>query len=126
VELLYQVFIRVDRLGVAFETVDNLLNLDWVAICFFQFLGVSKSNVLETVNLTESPEHRVAVLSTALDLEHFAEVKLLQSVEGKVIHHLVLGQRLGRVDRQISGNILVRVDSFHGFEETEFANDVLR
>lgn len=118
--------IRVDRGRVALKTVNDLLNLNRVSISGLNLLRVSESDILKTVNFTEGPEHGITILASALDLEHFSQIKLLKCMKSKIVHHLVLGKRLSRVYREISGHIIMRILCFHGFKEAELADDVLR
>lgn len=121
-KLLDKVLIGIDLVGRSIETVNDLLDLDGVAVCVLNLRGVSKGNVFETVDLTKAPEHLVAILTSTLNLEHFAEVKLLKSSQSKVINHLTLGEWLSGVHAQIVGNIVTGVVVLEGLEEAELAN----
>ena len=117
---------RVDLNGRTFETVNDLLNLNWVSIGRLDFLRIGEGDVFKTVYLAEAPEHGISILASALDLEHLTKVKFLKCVQSEVVDHLVLGQRLRRVDAQVVGDISVRVEGLEGVEEAELAHDVLR
>ena len=117
--------IRIDCLRISLEAINNLLDLNWISIGCLNFLGVSKGNVFKTVDFTKGPEHWVSVLSRALDLEHFPQVEFLEGVNSDVVHHLVFSERLGGIDREVSGNIIVGVLHVHGLEEAELAHDIL-
>ena len=125
-QLLQQMLVRVNSGGVALDAVDDLLDLHWVAIGGLDLLRVGEGDVLETVNFTEGPEHGIAVLTSALDLEHLAQIELLERVQGEVVHHLVLGEWLRGVDGEVGGDVVLGVERVHGLEEAELADDVLR
>lgn len=78
----------------ALETVNDLLDLNRVSIGVLDLLGVGEGDVLETVNFTEAPEHGINILTSALDLEHVAKIKLLKGMKCEVVDHFILSEGL--------------------------------
>lgn len=94
------------------DLIDDFLNLVWVAVCSVELLGVTESDVLKTVDLTEGPEDGVGVLSDTANLEDFAEVGLLRDTLNHVIQKLGLGERILVVYGQVIENFFLCRASF--------------
>ncbi len=125
-QLLHEVLVGVNGVGAPFKTINDLLDLNWVSIGLPHLLWVRECDVFQTVNLAEAPEHRVIVLASAFHLVELAKVEFLERVQCEIVGHLILCEGLCGVGAQVVGDIRVRVESFEGLEEAEFAHNVLR
>jgi hypothetical protein len=76
-----EAFERVSSCWVPFNFVNDLLNFNRVALGLVDLLRISEGDVLKTMDFTEAPEHRISILTAALNLEHLAQVKFLEGVE---------------------------------------------
>jgi hypothetical protein len=124
-QLLHEMLKGFDSGGRALNAIDYLLDLDWVALSIIDLLGVGEGKVFETVDLTEAPEHGVSIFAATLDLEHLSKVKLLERVQGQVVDHLILSERLGRVQGEVGGYFVVGIGDLLSLEETELSDDIV-
>jgi len=125
-QILHQILEGINVLRSTIITINNLLDLHWISICSENLLRVSKGNVLKAVNLAKAPEHGIAVFTSSLDSEHLPEVKFLHGMESEIVSHLVLGEGLCRVDREVGGDVILDISLLESLEEAELGHNVLR
>lgn len=106
--------------------VDKSLKSNWISTSLSDFLWVDQSEVFKTVDLAESPEHVIFILTRSLNLEFLLESLINLSTISESVKHLSLGKWTRGVNVKIVLNLFLGVGVTNTvFENTESADQVV-
>jgi len=111
--------------NVAIIFISNLLDLYWISISGQELLIRCKCKIFKSMNLTETPEHFICILTSSLYSENLWNIIFLQGLQHYLIHHISLSQWLCWVKWEIVGKIFSWIWHFIAFKQSKFPNYVL-
>ena len=106
--------------------VNESLDFHWITLGSFQLINIAKSDVFETVDLTQGPEDVIFIFSHSLDLEVLGEVRVDGLSFGKTIKHLSLSKWARGVNVKVFFNITLGIGGGNSIlKETEFRDEIV-
>lgn len=85
--------------------VDQLLELNWITIDLGEVCGVAESDILETMDLTETPKDVACVFALSFNTVDLTEIGLLRNA----LHHVFDELRLGKWVLVVHGHVIEQI-----------------